>query len=149
MKRNKKWEKFRSQESNQSKHINKKHDTTSPLLELNTNISSQKLNQNSFKDTSTLIKRNYADVLVNANEIVNDGAKETKAAEKTKTDERNTADNRAGKIRIKLKGKKRKMLTWKRLTWKKYILNFCRRNIVRVLSSTNPLHLSFPPILPN
>ena len=86
-------EKFRSRESNQNKQ-NKTHNTTSLLPELNIEIPSQNLNQNSLKDTSTLIKRSYADVLVNGNEVVNDGANETKAVEETKIDERNITDNR-------------------------------------------------------
>ena len=59
------------------------------MPELNIKIPSQSLNQNTLKDTSTLIKRSYVDVLVNGNEVVNDGANETKAVEETKIDERN------------------------------------------------------------
>ena len=62
---------------------------SSLLPELNIKIPSQSLNQNTLKDTSTLIKRSYVDVLVNGNEVVNDGANETKAVEETKIDERN------------------------------------------------------------
>ena len=51
VKRNKKWEKFRSRESNQNKQ-NKTHNTTSLQPELSTKIPSQNLNQNSLKDTS-------------------------------------------------------------------------------------------------
>ena len=104
---NKKWEKFRSQESNQNKQ-NKTHNTTSLLPELNIEIPSQNLNQNSLKDTSTLIKRSYADVLVNGNEVVNDGANETKAVEETKIDERNITDNRARRNKNKVKREEKK-----------------------------------------
>ena len=99
---NKKWEKFRSQESNQNKQ-NKTHNTTSLLPELYIKIPSQNLSQNSLKDTSTLIKRSYADVLVNRNKVVNDGANETKAIEETKIDERNITDIRASQNKNKVK----------------------------------------------
>ena len=81
--RKKKWEKFRARESNQ----NKSHNTTSLLLE-DTKIPSQNVNQNSLKDTPILIKRSYADVLVNRNELVNEGANEFKSVEETKIDNR-------------------------------------------------------------
>ena len=45
---------------------------TSLLLE-DTKMPSQNVNQNSLKDTPILIKRSYADVLVNGNEVVNKG----------------------------------------------------------------------------
>ena len=45
---------------------------TSLLLE-DTKMLSQNVNQNSLKDTPILIKRSYADVLVNGNEVVNKG----------------------------------------------------------------------------
>ena len=51
VKHKKKWEKFRSRESNQ----NKSHNTTSLLLE-DIKIASQKVNQNSLKDAPILIK---------------------------------------------------------------------------------------------
>ena len=73
MKRIKKWEKFRSRESNK-KTQNKTHNLKSLLLELTIKIPSQNVNQNSLKDTLTLIKRSYADVLVNGNEELNDGS---------------------------------------------------------------------------
>ena len=47
----KKWEKFRSRESNQ----NKSHNTTSLRLE-DTKIPSKRVNQNSLKDAPILIK---------------------------------------------------------------------------------------------
>ena len=100
-------EKFRSRESNQNKQ-NKTHNTTSLLPELNIEIPSQNLNQNSLKDTSALIKRSYADVLVNGNEVVNDGANETKAVEETKIDERNITDNRARRNKNKVKREEKK-----------------------------------------
>ena len=86
----KKWEKFRARESNQ----NKSHNTTSLLLE-DTKIPSQNVNQNSLKDTPILIKRSYADVLVNRNEVVNEWANEVKSVEETKINGRNITDNRA------------------------------------------------------
>ena len=107
VKRNKKWEKFRSRESNQNKQ-NKTHNTTSLLPELNIKIPSQNLNQNSLKDTSTLIKRSYVDVLVNRHKVVNDGANETKAIEETKIDERNITDNRASQNKNKVKREEKK-----------------------------------------
>ena len=78
VKRKKNWEKFRSRESNQ----NKSHNTTSLLLE-DTKIPSQNVNQKSLKDAPILIKRSYADVLVNGNEVVNEGANEVKSVEET------------------------------------------------------------------
>ena len=90
VKRKKNQEKFRSRESNQ----NKSHNTTSLLLE-DTKIPSQNVNQKSLKDTPILIKRSYADVLVNGDEVVNEGANEVKSVEETKIDERNITDNRA------------------------------------------------------
>ena len=69
VKHKKKWEMFRSRESNQTQ--NKSHNSTSLLLEV-TKIPIQNVNQNSLKDTPVLIKRSYADVLVNRNEVVND-----------------------------------------------------------------------------
>ena len=107
MKCNKKWEKFRSQESNQNKQ-NKTHNTTSLLPELYIKIPSQNLSQNSLKDTSTLIKRSYVDVLVNRHKVVNDGANETKAIEETKIDERNITDNRASQNKNKVKREEKK-----------------------------------------
>ena len=56
MKRNKKWEKFRSRESNQNKQ-NKTPNTTSLLSELSIKIPSQNLNQNNLKNISTLTKK--------------------------------------------------------------------------------------------
>ena len=100
VKRNKKWEKFRFRESNQ-KRQNKTHNTTSLLPELNIKIPSQNLNQNSLKDTPTLIKRSFADV-------VNDGTNETKAVEETKIDERNITDNRARRNKNKNKREEKK-----------------------------------------
>ena len=99
----KKWEKFRARESNQ----NKSHNTTSLLLE-DTKIPSQNVNQKSLKDTPILIKRNYADVLVNGDEVVNEGANEVKSVEETKIDERNITDNRAMRNRNKVKRKEKK-----------------------------------------
>ena len=92
------WEKFRSREGNQ----NKSHDTTSLLLE-DTKIPSQNVNQNSLKDTPTLIKRSHADVLVKRNKVINEGANEVKSVEETKTDERNITDNRAMRNKNKVK----------------------------------------------
>ena len=43
------------------------------LLPEDTKIPSQNVNQNSLKDTPILIKRSYADMLVNRNQIVNKG----------------------------------------------------------------------------
>ena len=68
LKHKQKWEKFRSRESNQNKSCN----VTSLLFE-DTKMLSQNVNQNSLKDTPILIKRSYADVLVNGNEVVNKG----------------------------------------------------------------------------
>ena len=42
-------------------------------------------------------------MLVNGNEVVNDGANETKAVEETKIDERNITDNRARRNKNKVK----------------------------------------------
>ena len=100
MKRNKKWEKFRFRESNQKRQT-KTHNTTSLLSELNIKIPSQNVNQNSLKDTPTLIKRSFADV-------VNDGTNETKAVEETKIDERNITDNRARRNKNKNKREEKK-----------------------------------------
>ena len=100
VKHKKKWEMFRSRESNQSQ--NKSHNTTSLLLEV-TKIPIQNVNQNSLKDTPVLIKRSYADVLVNRNEVVNKGANEVTSVEKTKIDERNITDNRAMRNKNKVK----------------------------------------------
>ena len=93
VKRNEKWEKFRSPESNLKKK--KKTHITSLLPELSIKIPSQSVNQNSLKDTPPFIKRSFVDVLVNGNKAENDGANETKAVEETKIDERNITDNRA------------------------------------------------------
>ena len=98
MKRKKKWEKFISRKSNQ----NKSHNTTSLLLE-DTKIPSQNVNQKSLKDTPILIKRSYADALVNGDEVVNEGANEVKSVEETKIDERNITDNRAMRNKNKVK----------------------------------------------
>ena len=100
VKRNKKWEKFRFRESNQ-KRQNKTHNATSLLPKLNIKIPSQNVNQNSLKDTPTLIKRSFADV-------VNDGTNETKAVEETKIDERNIIDNRARRNKNKVKREEKK-----------------------------------------
>ena len=83
---------FRSRESNQTQ--NKSHNSTSLLLEV-TKIPIQNVNQNSLKDTPVLIKRSYADVLVNRNEVVNEWANEVKSVEETKINGRNITDNRA------------------------------------------------------
>ena len=81
-------------ESNKRKQ-NKTHNTTSVLPELNIKIPSQNVKENSLKDTPTLTKRSYLDVLVSRNEGVNDGTNEAKAVEETKTDKRNITHNRA------------------------------------------------------
>ena len=47
-------------------------------------------------------------MLVNANEVVSDDAKETKAAEETKIDERNITDNRAGRNKNPVKREEKK-----------------------------------------
>lgn len=57
MKCNKKWEKFRSRQSNQNKQ-NKTYNTTRSLLpELNIKIPSQNINENTFMDTPTLMQK--------------------------------------------------------------------------------------------
>ena len=61
-----------------------------------------------MKDTPILIKRSYADVLVNGDEVVNEGANEVKSVEETKIDERNITDNRAMRNRNKVKRKEKK-----------------------------------------
>ena len=68
-----------------------------------TKIPSQKVNQNSLKDTPTLIKRSYADVLVNRNEVVSEEANEAKSLEETKIDERYITDNRSRRNKNKVK----------------------------------------------
>ena len=68
-----------------------------------TKIPSQKVNQNSLKDTPTLIKRSYADVLVNRNEVVSKEANEAKSLEETKIDERYITDNRSRRNKNKVK----------------------------------------------
>ena len=98
MKRKKIWDKFRFRESNQ----NKSHNTASLLLE-DTKIPSQNVTQKSLEDTPILIKRSYADVLLNGNEVVNEGANEVKSVEETKIDERNITDNRAMRNKNKVK----------------------------------------------
>ena len=50
-----------------------------------------------------MIKRSYADVLFNRNEVVNKGANEVKSVEKTKIDERNITNNRAMRNKNKVK----------------------------------------------
>ena len=115
----KKWEKFRSRESNQ----NKSHNTTSLLLE-DTKIPSQNVNQNSLKDTPILIKRSYADVLVNRNEVVNEGANEVKSVEKTKIDERNITDNRATWNKNKIKREEKRNGSLEKIDLKKIYSEF-------------------------
>ena len=61
-----------------------------------------------MKDTPTLIKGSFADVLVNENKVVNNGANETKAVEETKIDERNITDNRARRNKNKVKREEKK-----------------------------------------
>ena len=68
-----------------------------------TKIPSQKVNQNSLKDTPTLIKRSFADVLVNRNEVVSEEANEAKSLEETKIDERYITDNRSRRNKNKVK----------------------------------------------
>ena len=53
-----------------------------------------------------MIKRSYADVLVNRNEVVNEGANEVKSVEKTKIDQRNITDNRAMRNKVKREEKR-------------------------------------------
>ena len=108
MKPKKKCEKFRSPESNQ----NKTHNATSQLPE-DTKIPSQNITHSSLKGTATLIKRSYADVLVNGNEVVNEGANEAKSVEETKIDEKNIPDNRDRQNKNKVNVKTRKMVVWK------------------------------------
>ena len=108
MKPKKKCEKFRSPESNR----NKTHNATSQLPE-DTKIPSQNITRSSLKGTATLIKRSYADVLVNGNEVVNEGANEAKSVEETKIDEKNITDNRDRQNKNKVNVKKRKMVVWK------------------------------------
>ena len=86
------------------------------LLELNIKLPNQNVNQNSLKNTPTLIERRYEDVLVNENKGVNDGANETKAVEQTKIDGRNITDNRAPRDKDKVKREEKKDVTWKRFT---------------------------------
>ena len=47
-------------------------------------------------------------MLVNGNEVVNDGANETKVVEETKIDERNITDNRARRNKNKVKREEKK-----------------------------------------
>ena len=47
-------------------------------------------------------------MLVNGNEVVNDGANETKSVVETKIDERNIADNRARRDKNKVKEEEKK-----------------------------------------
>ena len=86
------------------------------LLELNIKLPNQNVNQNSLKNTPTLIERRYEDVLVNENKGVNDGANETKAVEQTKIDGGNITDNRAPRNKDKVKREEKKDVTWKRFT---------------------------------
>ena len=50
-----------------------------------------------------MTKRSHADVLVNRNEVINEGANEVKSVEETKIDERNITDNRAMPNKNKVK----------------------------------------------
>ena len=65
-----------------------------------------------MKDTPTLIKRSFADV-------VNDGTNDTKAVEETKIDERNITDNRARRNKNKDKREEKKDGTLEKIGLKK------------------------------
>ena len=81
-----------------------------------TKIPSQKVNQNSLKDTPTLTKRSYADALVNRNGVVSEEANEAKSLEETKIDERYITDNRSRRNKNKVKREEKKTVAWKRST---------------------------------
>ena len=66
-----------------------------------------------------MTKRSFADVLVNENEGVSDGANETKAKEETKIDETNATDNKARRKKNKVKREEKKDGNLKKIDLKK------------------------------
>ena len=114
VKRKKKWEKFRSWESNQ----NETNNTTSLLAE-DTKIPNQHVNQNSLKfGTPTLIKRSYGDVRSSKRR-----SNDAKSVEGNKIDERNITDNRARQNKNKVKRKEKNDGSLEKIDLKKNIFS--------------------------
>ena len=70
-----------------------------------------------------MIKRSYAEVLFNRNEVVNKGANEVKSVEKTKIDERNITNNRAMRNKNKVKREEKRDGSLEKIDLKKNIFS--------------------------
>ena len=96
-----------------------------------------------MKDASTPIKRSYADVLVNGNNVVNHGANETKAIEETKIDGRDITDNRARRNKNKVKREEKKEGNLEKIDLKKIYSQLLQEE----QSKSGKRNKSTPPII--